>query len=266
MKGDERKDVFFCEKCLRTLKSARRKTQNVSKKKKNIPFGRIIPPFFFESSESDRFFSIVYMIRIRFFGPRELIQIYFSHGTLYSLLFTLYSLLFTLYSLLFTLYSLLFTLYSLLFSPFCPFCPFFAPFAPFAPCSLPFPCALLPFCHSALLPFYLLLPLETPTDLCFFTCLPFFTLFHLFTLPTPFYLPFTPSFSCCPFFFSQKNLRLLMFSSIFSTFYFIYVLCFMNHFSKKKQTNIFLILQLENFRNFCYLLSISVGRLVRVHV
>ena len=34
------------------------------KKKKN--FGRIIPPFFFESSESDRF-SIIYMIRIRFF-------------------------------------------------------------------------------------------------------------------------------------------------------------------------------------------------------
>ena len=44
--------------------------QHVSKR---IPFGRIIPPFFFESSESDRF-AIIYMIRIRFFGSGELIQ------------------------------------------------------------------------------------------------------------------------------------------------------------------------------------------------
>ena len=43
---------------------------NVSKK---IPFGRKFPPFFCKSSESD-VFSIIYMIRIRFFGPRELIQ------------------------------------------------------------------------------------------------------------------------------------------------------------------------------------------------
>ena len=33
--------------------------QNVSKKKKN-PFGRIIPPFFFESSESDRVFNYLF--------------------------------------------------------------------------------------------------------------------------------------------------------------------------------------------------------------
>ena len=39
-------------KCLRTLKSARRMAQNVSKK---IPFGRIIPNLFFESSESQAF-------------------------------------------------------------------------------------------------------------------------------------------------------------------------------------------------------------------
>ena len=47
--------------------------QNVSKK---IAVGRIIPPFFFESSESGRF-SFIYMIRIRFFGSGELIQITF---------------------------------------------------------------------------------------------------------------------------------------------------------------------------------------------
>ena len=43
-----------------------------------VLFGRIIP-LFFESSESDRF-SIIYMIRIRFFGPRELIQNGFRAG------------------------------------------------------------------------------------------------------------------------------------------------------------------------------------------
>ena len=42
------------------------------KKKKNT-VGRIIPPFFCKSSESGRF-SIIYMIRIRFFGPGELNQ------------------------------------------------------------------------------------------------------------------------------------------------------------------------------------------------
>ena len=38
-----------------------------------IPFGRIILSFFFEGSESDRF-SIICVIRIRFFGSGELIR------------------------------------------------------------------------------------------------------------------------------------------------------------------------------------------------
>ena len=45
--------------------------------RKKIPFGRIIPPFFCKSSESGRF-SFIYMMRIGFFGPGELIQNYFQ--------------------------------------------------------------------------------------------------------------------------------------------------------------------------------------------
>ena len=50
--------------------------QNVSKKK--IPVGRIIPPCVLQKCRIWPFFSIIYMIRIRFFGPRELNQNYFS--------------------------------------------------------------------------------------------------------------------------------------------------------------------------------------------
>ena len=44
--------------------------------KKQIPFGRIIPPFF-SKVQNLTVFSIVYMIRIRFFGPGEQIQKHF---------------------------------------------------------------------------------------------------------------------------------------------------------------------------------------------
>ena len=66
--GWQRRFFFY----FRTLKPARRISPKWFKKKK--PFGRTIPPFFFESSESDRFFSIIYLIRIRFFGQGDLIQ------------------------------------------------------------------------------------------------------------------------------------------------------------------------------------------------
>ena len=47
------------------------------RKKKN-PFGRIIPPFFSWKVQNLTVFSIIYMIRIRFFGPVELNQRTFS--------------------------------------------------------------------------------------------------------------------------------------------------------------------------------------------
>ena len=68
------------EKMKREMKRNERK-DNFSKKmfqdSKKIPFGRIIPPLFCKSAESGRFFfffSFIYMIRIRFFGPGELNQ------------------------------------------------------------------------------------------------------------------------------------------------------------------------------------------------
>ena len=39
-------------------------------RKEKIPVGRIIPPFFVESSEFDRF-SIIYMIEFDFSGPEN---------------------------------------------------------------------------------------------------------------------------------------------------------------------------------------------------
>ena len=54
MTRDGGEKCFFFEKCLRTLKPPDESAQNVSKK---IPVGRIIPPFFCKSSESDRFFQ-----------------------------------------------------------------------------------------------------------------------------------------------------------------------------------------------------------------
>ena len=52
------KKQFFPKKCLRTLKPARSMSPKCFEKK--IPVGRIIPPFFFESSESDRVFNYLH--------------------------------------------------------------------------------------------------------------------------------------------------------------------------------------------------------------
>ena len=84
-KRNERKDNFFKKKknVSRPSNPPDELAQNVSKKKK-IPFGRIIPPFFYKSSESGRF-SFIYMIRIRFFGPGELIQNYFRAAQYWSI-------------------------------------------------------------------------------------------------------------------------------------------------------------------------------------
>ena len=57
MKRNERKDVFFIQKCFKTLKPSDELAQNVSNK---FFFGRIIPPFSFESSESHRVFKCVH--------------------------------------------------------------------------------------------------------------------------------------------------------------------------------------------------------------
>ena len=61
---------FFPQNVARPSNPPDELAQNVSKK---ITVGRIVPPFFCKSSESGRF-SIIHMIRIRFFGPRELNQ------------------------------------------------------------------------------------------------------------------------------------------------------------------------------------------------
>ena len=50
----EKENVFFEKKCFRTLKTRQVNSPNMFRK---IPFGRIILPFFFESSESDRVFN-----------------------------------------------------------------------------------------------------------------------------------------------------------------------------------------------------------------
>ena len=63
MKKNEREDVFF-EKCLRTRKFARWIGSKCFQKKN--PFPKV---------QKTYRVSIIYMIRIRFFGPRELLQI-----------------------------------------------------------------------------------------------------------------------------------------------------------------------------------------------
>ena len=60
---DERKRIFFAKNVSEPSNPPDELAQNVSKKN---PFGRIIPPFFFENLTV---FSIIYMIRIRFSGP-----------------------------------------------------------------------------------------------------------------------------------------------------------------------------------------------------
>ena len=56
-KSDERKKNFFKKNVSRPSNPPGELAQNVSKKN---PFGRIIPPFFFGSSESDRVFNYLH--------------------------------------------------------------------------------------------------------------------------------------------------------------------------------------------------------------
>ena len=57
MKRDERKNDCFLKNVSESSNPSDELVQNVSKK---ITFGRIIPPCFFESSESDRFFNYLH--------------------------------------------------------------------------------------------------------------------------------------------------------------------------------------------------------------
>ena len=58
MRHDEREKFFFFLNVSGPSNPPDELAQNVSKKK--IPVGRIIPPFFFESSESDRVFNYLH--------------------------------------------------------------------------------------------------------------------------------------------------------------------------------------------------------------
>ena len=71
----KRGDFFFFKKCFKTLKPARWISPKCFEKK-SLP-DELFLHFSFESSESGRFW-IIYRIRIRFFGPQELIQRGFS--------------------------------------------------------------------------------------------------------------------------------------------------------------------------------------------
>ena len=72
---DEIKDFFQKKIVSRPSNQPDELAQHVSKKKSLSD--ELFLHFFFESSESGRF-SIIYMIRIRFFGPQELNQKGFS--------------------------------------------------------------------------------------------------------------------------------------------------------------------------------------------
>ena len=75
---DETRCIFFKKNVSGPSNPPDELAQNVSKK---IPFGRIIPPFFSAKVQNLAVFSFIYMIRIRFFGPGELIQRTFGeHG------------------------------------------------------------------------------------------------------------------------------------------------------------------------------------------
>ena len=73
-KWREMEVIFFFEKCFKTLKPARWISPTCFEKKSLSD--ELFLQFFCKSSESGRF-SFIYMIRIRFFGPGELIQNYF---------------------------------------------------------------------------------------------------------------------------------------------------------------------------------------------
>ena len=82
MERDERKDDFLKKKNVtRPSNPPGELAQNVSKKKKNLSDELCL--HFSSKVQNLTVFSIIYMIRIRFFGPGELIQRYFfrPHGT-----------------------------------------------------------------------------------------------------------------------------------------------------------------------------------------
>ena len=74
MKRNERKDNFFKKHVSRPSDPPDELAQNVSKKK--TLSDELFLHFFCKCSGSGRF-SLIYMIRIRFFGPGDLIQNYF---------------------------------------------------------------------------------------------------------------------------------------------------------------------------------------------
>ena len=71
MKEKMKEKMIFFGKCLRTLKLDEL-AQNVSKQ---VPFRRLIPPFFFESSESDRVFNDLLTSNSIFRGQENSIRI-----------------------------------------------------------------------------------------------------------------------------------------------------------------------------------------------
>ena len=75
MKRDERKDDFFEKNVSELSNPPDELAQNVSKKN---PFRTNYSPIFPSKVQNLTVFPIIYMIRIRFFGPGELIQNEFS--------------------------------------------------------------------------------------------------------------------------------------------------------------------------------------------
>ena len=75
---DERKGDFFFEEKKFLNPQTRQMNQLKMFRQKKFPFGPSIPPFFSSKVQNLTMISIIYMIRIRFCGPRELIQRFFS--------------------------------------------------------------------------------------------------------------------------------------------------------------------------------------------
>ena len=74
---DERKSFFFFENVSRPSNPPDELAQNVSKKN---PFRTNYSSIFSAKVQNLAVFSFIYMIRIRFFGPQELIQNGFRAG------------------------------------------------------------------------------------------------------------------------------------------------------------------------------------------
>ena len=74
---DERKSFFFAKNVSRPSNPPDELAQNVSKKN---PFRTNYSSFFSAKVQNLAVFSFIYMIRIRFFGPQELIQNGFRAG------------------------------------------------------------------------------------------------------------------------------------------------------------------------------------------